>query len=114
MNASNLSLLSLAAAVLMMLPSGANAQSSSGGARNGFPNPSTVTRTLTPPRPAGLGGNLPPGRGGPNPSLTRRASNARSEISGLAAVCGPGGALSAQEAAGNPGRARARALVCPG
>ena len=84
------------------------------GARNGLPSPGTLTRTLTPPRPAGLGGNLTPGHGGPNPSLSRRASQARDEVMGLVAVCGPGGALSAQNAAGNPGRTRARALVCPG
>ena len=107
-------LLSLAAALLLVAPSSAMAQSSSGNTRTILPMPTITGRTLTPPRPSGLGGNLPPGHGGPNPSVTRRASNARDEVRGLLAVCGPGGALSAQEAAGNPGRTRARALVCPG
>src|SRR5688572_11943885 len=105
----------LLGAVLVAASSGVWAQSSRAGtSRTAPPMPDVSRRTLTPPRPAGLGGNLPPGHGGPNPSETRRASAARAEAVGLVAVCGPGGALSVQAAAGNPGRTRARALVCPG
>ena len=108
---------SLSACLGVLLLTGsfaAAAQSATGATRSHVPTPPTVTRTLTPPRPAGLGGNLPPGHGGPNPGATRRnASAAHAEAAGLVAVCGPGGALSAQAAAEHPGRARARALVCP-
>jgi hypothetical protein len=114
MKLSCLLLSSVIGLLALTVPEGARAQSASGNTRTLLPMPGTVGRSLVPPRPAGLGGNLPPGRGGPNPSVTRRASSAREEAMGLLAVCGPGGALSAQNAAANPGRARARALVCPG
>ena len=114
MNLSKFFLPALVVAALLMPSTPASAQSATGSARSHVPTPSSVTRTLTPPRPAGLGGHLPPGHGGPHPGATRRAtSSAHGEAVGLAAVCGPGGALSAQAAADNPGRTRARALVCP-
>jgi hypothetical protein len=113
-----LSSLALSAALSLALPASASAQSAPAPGSRVLPVFATQPLlTRAPPRPAGLGGNLPPGSGGPNPSLVRGhgggASAARREAAGLLAVCGPGGVLSAQGAAGNPGRSRARALVCP-
>ena len=101
---------------LMATASGAWAQATRTGTPRTVPSiPDVSNRTLTPPRPAGLGGNLPPGHGGPNPSAARpQTAPGVLEALGLLRVCGPGGVLSAQGAAANPGRTRARALVCGG
>jgi hypothetical protein len=85
------------------------------GSRPAFPT--LPPQAAAPPRPAGLGGNLPPGFGGPNPGDGRRgngdASAGRSELRGLLSACAPGGALSGDAEDGQVGRNRARALVCP-
>lgn len=97
----------------LAIPTSATAQQSNARARP--PIPELAGRNLTPPRPAGLGGNLTPGHGGPNPRDSRSdgaGSTARNGLGGLVTVCGPGGVLSAAGAANNPGRTRARALVC--
>jgi hypothetical protein len=102
-------LLALATAPLAL------AQSSDRGSRPAFPT--LPPQAGAPPRPAGLGGNLPPGFGGPNPGDGRRnhgnGPSDRSELRGLLAVCAPGGALSGDAEHGQVGRNRARALVCP-
>ena len=65
------------------------------------------------PRPPGLGDNLPPGHGGPNPSLTRRnGGSASDQLDRVPRACLPGGALSGEAVHGQQGRARARARVC--
>ena len=103
-------------AALLAVPASASAQSNPGNGNRALPvfGPQPLLQRA-PPRPAGLGGNLPPGHGGPTPSAGRGhrgESPARHEAAGLLAVCGPGGVLSAEGAAGNRGRTRARALVC--
>jgi hypothetical protein len=118
MNLAPLLSLALFGAASLTLPATASAQSSPAPGSRVLPVFATQPLlTRTPPRPAGLGGNLPPGLGGPNPSLVRghggNGSAALREAAGLLAVCGPGGVLSAQGAEGNRGRSRARALVCP-
>jgi hypothetical protein len=70
------------------------------GSRPAFPT--LPTQASAPPRPAGLGGNLPPGFGGPNPGAAHRNSGngaavgGRSELRGLLSACAPGGALSGE------------------
>ena len=101
---------------LLAVSASASAQSNPGSGNRALPVFGTQpSLQRAPPRPAGLGGNLPPGHGGPNPSDSRghrAGSPARHEAAGLLAVCGPGGVLSAEGAAGNRGRTRARSLVC--
>lgn len=81
--------------------------------------PTLPPQASAPPQPAGLGGNLPPGFGGPIPTpqtappVMATPPSGPSQGRGLPSVCGPGGALSGEAAIGQTGRARARALVCP-
>jgi hypothetical protein len=113
------SMLALAAG-LVTLPSTGFAQASDPPGQRGDPGnrgsrppmPNLPPQSNAPPRPRGLGGQLPPGHGGPSPREGAGGSDLRDEILGRLRVCAPGGALSGTPENGQQGRSRARALVC--
>ena len=104
-------LLSIAfAGVLLSVPPVAEAQSDNRNTRG--TGTALPFRATTPPRPPGLGTNLPPGHGGPNPGDAHRNGNARTQLPRIPRACLPGGALSGDATNGQVGRDRARARVC--
>ena len=75
--------------------------------------PGRAPATREAPRPPGLGGQVPPGHGGPNPSETRRnGGSASDQLDRVPRPCLPGGALSGEAVNGQFGRNRARTRAC--